>query len=196
MAIGWTGCGARSFPSLKPASSRSPAARPWTSSAGGLPWPPRPVTPRITSYFDTDSRLALVGDVAGVRVPPRTFVLPPTPPPDIDVEAWQASIDRVLAWHPDGLFLTHFGLVSTPVPHCTELMTRLRAYADLARACLAEEADEATQRARFTREMLLDMRRSLGEQDAARYSLAVPPDQCWQGLARYWKKRGSETGAG
>lgn len=140
------------------------------------------------SYLDRASRLAFVGDVAGVRIPGSAFVLPPTPPPDLDLDLWRTSIDRVRAWHADGLFLTHFGLVTTPEPHLHALLARLSAYADLAKACLVE-GDDATQRDCFVREMMLDLRRHMGESDAARYAVAVPPDQCWQGLARYWKKR-------
>ena len=40
---------------------------------------------------------------------PAPYVMPPTPPPDIDLEAWRVSADRILAWDPDTLFLTHFG---------------------------------------------------------------------------------------
>ena len=46
-------------------------------------------------YFDRSDGTAYVGDVAGVRIPPTDFVRAPTPPPDIDVEAWQRSIDLV-----------------------------------------------------------------------------------------------------
>ena len=51
-------------------------------------------------YFDRSDGTAYVGDVAGVRIPPSDFVRPPTPPPDIDVEAWQRSIDLVAARQP------------------------------------------------------------------------------------------------
>ena len=33
--------------------------------------------------------------MAGVRVPPDPFTLAPTPPPDIDVEAWERSLDMI-----------------------------------------------------------------------------------------------------
>ena len=141
------------------------------------------------SYFDRESGLAFVGDVAGVRVPPTSYVLPPTPPPDIDVAAWEASADRVLGWHPNGLFLTHFGLVSTPGPHFEELRRRLRELTEIARrAVTSGEAEDAQQR-RFIAEMTAEMTGEIGEEMVKRYTLAVPPDQCWQGLARYWKKR-------
>src|SRR5207253_7329932 len=73
------------------------------------------------SYFDTSSRVAFVGDTAGIRRPstvlraPRapvegrgagTYVMPPMPPPDIDLEAWRQSERTILAWDPDTLFLT------------------------------------------------------------------------------------------
>ena len=61
------------------------------------------------SYFDPSSRIAFVGDVAGIRRGERLCVMPPTPPPDIDLEAWSRSEDRILSWVPDTLFLTHFG---------------------------------------------------------------------------------------
>ena len=53
--------------------------------------------------------VAFVGDMAGVRVPPYDLTLAPTPPPDIDVEAWERSLDAIAAWEPETLALTHFG---------------------------------------------------------------------------------------
>src|SRR5262245_43565627 len=61
------------------------------------------------SYFDRSSGVAFVGDVAGIRRGDDPYILPPTPPPDIDLEAWRKSADLILSWDPDTLFLTHFG---------------------------------------------------------------------------------------
>ena len=141
------------------------------------------------AWFDRDSQIAFVGDVAGMRVPGQQFVMPPTPPPDIDLEAWETSVDRVLAWAPHSLFLTHFGLVSTPAPHLHELLARLRRYAEIARVSLADSDDPDAQRDRFMADVLQDLRTAVGEPAASRYMLAAPLEQCWQGLARYWKKR-------
>ena len=52
---------------------------------------------------------AFVGDVGGVRITPESMTIPPTPPPDIDVEAWHESIAVVRAWRPERLAMTHFG---------------------------------------------------------------------------------------
>jgi glyoxylase-like metal-dependent hydrolase (beta-lactamase superfamily II) len=141
------------------------------------------------SYFDRDSRIAFVGDVAGVALPGSSFVLPPTPPPDVDLDAWAVSVDRVLAWHPESLFLTHFGVRESPPVHFQVLLERLRAWADLARECLALDAPDRAPRDCFVQKASRELRRNLSEADAARYELAVPPWQCWLGLERYWVKK-------
>ena len=60
-------------------------------------------------YLDEDTGDAYVGDMAGVRLPPHEYTVAPTPPPDIDVDAWLDSIDLIEAWQPTALCLTHFG---------------------------------------------------------------------------------------
>ncbi len=63
------------------------------------------------SYLHVPTRTALVGDVAGVRITPSSYILAPTPPPDIDIEVWQSSIDRVREWRPEQLALHPFRLL-------------------------------------------------------------------------------------
>mgnify|MGYP003347814920 CR=1 FL=1 len=46
------------------------------------------------SFLDAETGTAFVGDVAGIRTG-GTYVRPPTPPPDIDVDAWFASVSRI-----------------------------------------------------------------------------------------------------
>ena len=51
------------------------------------------------SYFDESSGVAFVGDTAGVCID-GGYVLPPTPPPDIDLDAWRTSVGRIEMWSP------------------------------------------------------------------------------------------------
>ncbi|MEO7135764.1 MAG: MBL fold metallo-hydrolase, partial [Vicinamibacterales bacterium] len=51
------------------------------------------------SYLDEQTAVAYVGDTAGVRVS-GDYLIAPTPPPDIDIEAWQESITTIEAWQP------------------------------------------------------------------------------------------------
>lgn len=143
------------------------------------------------SYFDTVSRLAFVGDVGGCRTPGMSTVMPPTPPPDIDLEAWRESVTRLLAWQPEGLFLTHFGLHQAPAAHLATMLDRLERLADLARQLLHDASVQDDEReSRFRDDARRLLRRELSAEDLSRLELAVPLDMCWRGLARYWKKRG------
>jgi glyoxylase-like metal-dependent hydrolase (beta-lactamase superfamily II) len=141
------------------------------------------------AYFDEDSRIAFVGDVGGCRTAHMTTVMPPTPPPDIDLEAWRGSVDRILAWQPEALFLTHFGLHQPPAPHLASMLDRLDGVAAIARGLLHDPAltDEHRQ-ARFVEEARRYLRRELSDEDLRRLELAVPLDMCWTGLARYWAR--------
>ena len=148
------------------------------------------------SYFDPQSRFAFVGDVGGIRLGTAPFVMPPTPPPDIDIEMWVASVERVLAWHPSTLFLTHFAAVDHPVPHMKQVIERLHFLAKLSKDILGREGSDAEKSAMFVAELRRELRRELNEPDASRYELAVAADHCWMGLVRYWQKRSAAAKAG
>jgi hypothetical protein len=118
--------------------------------------------------------------------------MPPTPPPDIDLEAWRASEDRIRAWDPDTLFLTHFGPVRGARPHFQELTERLTAWSGIVRRLLADAAlTDDDRQSRFVEEVLLEIRRIVGEEEAAQYNRAGRLDYSWQGLARYWRRKAS-----
>jgi glyoxylase-like metal-dependent hydrolase (beta-lactamase superfamily II) len=141
------------------------------------------------SYLDEESGTAYVGDTSGVRVSAK-YVIAPTPPPDIDLEAWQRSLDTIDAWNADVLFLTHFG-PSGPAHEQLRLMrTRLDETAELAKESFGRAGSDDERRGWFVEELRRDARRSLAEADARAIETAIPFDQIWQGLARYWRKRG------
>ncbi|HEX2096658.1 MAG TPA: MBL fold metallo-hydrolase [Solirubrobacterales bacterium] len=138
-------------------------------------------------YLHEESGTAFVGDVAAVRVPHTNLVVPPTPPPDIDVETWLDSIGIVESWRPARLALTHFGAVDEPVEHLAEVKRRLREEAERAR-----ELSEAEYELRHRR---LVAERADSEQAAERLLQAVPPEYQWRGLDRYWRKRDGDQSA-
>ena len=141
------------------------------------------------SYFDRSSGVAYVGDTAGVRTPKADFVLPPTPPPDVDLEAWRASIERIGSWQADTLFLAHFGPVGPPAPHLERLEEQLRVTGDLVRRSLEQGGTDEQQFEWFAKAFRIHLRRHLPEDQSARYDRAAPLAYNWQGLARYWRKR-------
>jgi glyoxylase-like metal-dependent hydrolase (beta-lactamase superfamily II) len=84
------------------------------------------------TYFHDDSGWAFVGDMAGVVVPPDPFTLAPTPPPDIDVEAWERSLELIAGRDPQHLALTHFGQVDDPAAQLDRVRSSLHEQARLA----------------------------------------------------------------
>jgi glyoxylase-like metal-dependent hydrolase (beta-lactamase superfamily II) len=133
------------------------------------------------AYLHEQTGEAYVGDVAGVRIPPLEFTFAPTPPPDIDVEAWERSLDTVAAWQPTRLCLTHFGRADDPIEQLERLRERLRWSAALARP---------GDRDRFLEEVAAETERAVDDDVVLRLRQAAPPEQQWLGLERYWRKLG------
>jgi glyoxylase-like metal-dependent hydrolase (beta-lactamase superfamily II) len=140
------------------------------------------------SYLDEHSGMAYVGDTAGVRVS-GDYLIAPTPPPDIDIEAWQQSLDTIDAWQPVSLFLTHFGPVSPARAHLARFRTTVASAAATARQMLDAGGTDQELAQRFAERMRQDVRKALPEHEARAAELAAPFDQLWQGLARYWQKK-------
>lgn len=141
------------------------------------------------SYFHPASRVAFVGDTAGICRPKGKVVLPATPPPDIDLEAWRESTDRILAWHPDQIFLTHFGPQPAPRVHFNDLWTRMEEWSRRVRALRGAAATDEERARRFMDDVLDELTRAMGREEAQAYVKAGRFDFSWSGLARYWRKR-------
>lgn len=96
------------------------------------------------AFHDVGDGSIFAGDVAGVRLQGCTYVRPPTPPPDLDLDLWNASLDRLAALAPAALYLTHFGRFEGSAAHIDELRTRLHGWDDLVLAGMRAGQDRAT----------------------------------------------------
>lgn len=141
------------------------------------------------SYCATDAGIAFVGDTAGVQVVPGGFVLPPTPPPDIDISRWMASLDAIESWHPQTLFLTHFGPSQQVGAHLAELREHLRLVEDLADTALARDDSDDEREASFIGEVRRQIGRRMNEADVRAYEVAGRFDLNWRGLVRHARTR-------
>jgi glyoxylase-like metal-dependent hydrolase (beta-lactamase superfamily II) len=142
------------------------------------------------SYFDPSSRIAFVGDTAGIRRGSGQYVMPASPPPDVDLERWRDSEAQILEWDPDTLFLTHFGPFNGARLHFQELMDRLVQWSQVARRLVSDSTlSEDEREQRFVAEAVQDLRRVVGVAEAEQYSRAGSIAYSWQGLARYWRKK-------
>jgi glyoxylase-like metal-dependent hydrolase (beta-lactamase superfamily II) len=126
-------------------------------------------------YFDGSTLYA--GDAAGVRIQPARSVLPPTPPPDVDVEAWYRTLEAIERRAPERLALTHFGLADDVGRHLAELRARLDTW--------ATRVEQGASEAEFVAEAKAD----LPPEEADAYDRAMPFWQSFAGLKRYWETR-------
>lgn len=137
--------------------------------------------------------MVFAGDIAGVRIAPGP-VLPPTPPPDIHLESWYASLDRLLSLRPEALYLTHFGVYRDVEAHLLALRQALEDWAGWTLSRLREGLSQEEMTRRFEvywREGL--KRAGVDEAGMRLYELADPPYMNLQGLVRYWQKHHPEA---
>jgi glyoxylase-like metal-dependent hydrolase (beta-lactamase superfamily II) len=130
-------------------------------------------------YLDRDGTL-YAGDAAGVRIAPGRFVLPPTPPPEFDLEAWQATLEELEERAPEQMALIHWGVFGDVQRHLADLRLELYEWTDFIRG--GAGVDE------FSEYVKLELR-DAGE-DTGHYDLAMPLWQSYQGLKR-WADRSS-----
>jgi len=118
----------------------------------------------------------LAGDAAGVRMPGAAYVLPVSPPPDIDVEAWHATVASIRERQPDRLALIHFGVHEDVATHLDRLEAELDHWAERVGSGMEQE------------EFIAAARADAGA-DADRYDRVAPLWQSWQGMRRWDKRR-------
>jgi glyoxylase-like metal-dependent hydrolase (beta-lactamase superfamily II) len=142
------------------------------------------------AFHDAERRTVFTGDVGGVRLEHTSYVRPPTPPPDIDVEAWHASVDRLRTLAPRALDLTHFGRFGDPQPHLDQLMRRLDAWTAWISAAARNGEPREEMIAGLKRESDADILEQTGDPTLAQgYELATPTGMTVDGLVRYLRKR-------
>ena len=126
-------------------------------------------------YFDGETLYA--GDAAGVRIQPHRSVLPPTPPPETDVEGWYRTLEQIERCEPARLALVHFGVAEDVSRHLAELRERLDTW--------ARRVESGASEAEFVAAAHGD----LAPEEADDYELAMPFWQSYAGLRRYWDTR-------
>jgi glyoxylase-like metal-dependent hydrolase (beta-lactamase superfamily II) len=132
-------------------------------------------------YVDADGTL-YAGDATGVRIHPSGQIWPVAPPPDIDVDAWERTLDEIEGRSPERLALIHFGVFEDVEYHLPQLRQELRSWANwVADGATEDEFVEAARRD------LLDT----SDWDAPYYERAAPLWQSYAGLKRWRDKRSS-----
>ena len=126
------------------------------------------------SYLDAAGTL-YAGDAAGVRILPERTVLPPTPPPEFDLDVWLEAIDEIERRQPERLGLIHFGVIPEPTAHLDELRRRLVEWVRLVQTGVTQEQFSESVRSEVT----------ATADDVELYERAMPFWQSYAGLERY-----------
>lgn len=138
--------------------------------------------------------VVFTGDVGGCRIP-NGPVVPPCPPPDINIEAWMNSIRVLRALNPKRLYLTHFGAEDEPTQHLDNLEFILNDWAQWMKPHweTGSDAQDITPKfLAYTNEQL-KVAGVTDEIELKKYEAANPPYMSVAGLMRYWQKK-SEGG--
>ncbi|MFB9994206.1 MBL fold metallo-hydrolase [Deinococcus oregonensis] len=133
-----------------------------------------------------------VGDVGGIRLDQRQTPRAPTPPPDIDLDAWRASIALLRGIDARTLHLAHFGPYAQAEAHWDALLANLDTDAQRIHAGLVAGQEPGALSSAFTAALLAE----LGEESPdlpGRYEFACPPWMSVQGLVRYWQRQAART---
>ncbi|HEX5029147.1 MAG TPA: MBL fold metallo-hydrolase [Gaiellaceae bacterium] len=131
------------------------------------------------SFLDRDGTL-YAGDAAGVRLTGGEFVMPPCPPPEFDLEAWEESIRAIEQRAPARLALIHFGLFDDVQEHIASLRATLQRWAGRVEDGMDEQS--------FIAAAAFDVSQTDPEL-VDEYQRAGPYWHHFQGIERYWRKR-------
>jgi glyoxylase-like metal-dependent hydrolase (beta-lactamase superfamily II) len=145
------------------------------------------------SYFDDAEGVAFVGDTGGVRIEGNSFVMPATPPPDIDLEIWDKSFAAILERKPARLFLTHYGFSDNPSEHILLFRERLHHWAAVAGQVLRKAASDSEAMDAFMSATYKEISEHLPADEAEHYAFSAGLNLSFLGLARYLRKRATAT---
>lgn len=144
-------------------------------------------------FFDVHSGELFAGDTAGVRLPDVDYVRPPTPPPDLDLEAWSDSIRLIKRLRPDILYIGHFGAIGNVPQHLGRLEEKLYSWGDFVLKAMREGKHEAEIIRMLIEHMDSELSKVANDPHALeRYEIATNYAMTVQGYMRYWRKKHPE----
>jgi glyoxylase-like metal-dependent hydrolase (beta-lactamase superfamily II) len=129
------------------------------------------------------------GDAAAIKLPGSPVIRPATPPPEVNLELWEASLDAMLALRPARLLLTHFGQVNEPQTHLALVKERNRSWAEAILAGLQTGEDDMALIRRITALGEAELRAAGASAEMiALHSETSSYPMTVTGLKRYWLK--------
>lgn len=146
------------------------------------------------SYFENLDGVAFVGDTTGIRIEGHSYVMPATPPPDIDLQLWDKSFQIILQRKPKRLFLTHFGFSENPEGHVAQFRERLHRWMDATEKILRNAKSDADAMESFMSTMRAEISEHLPSKEVEQYVQTAGLNLSFLGLARHARKRAQAKG--
>ncbi len=144
-------------------------------------------------FFDVHTGELFAGDTAGVRLQGINYVRPPAPPPDLDLEAWFASIDKIKQLRPDVLYLTHSGPADNPTQVLEHLREKLISWGDIVLNAMREgKSEEEIIRLLAAKTEPEVLRITGNSSNLKRLGMTASYSMTAQGYMRYWRKKHPE----
>lgn len=142
------------------------------------------------AYADDATGIIFTGDALGVSPRGIDAFRPATPPPEFNLEASLASIERIRRAGPRALWLTHYGPVDGPVDRaCDEAAEVLNRWASWVKRGRAEASDVDTVTAMVEQHARRELEDRLGENDATRMEMTTSYRMNVSGYMRYFDKK-------
>ena len=141
------------------------------------------------SYFESIDEVAFVGDTTGIRMEGHSFVMPATPPPDIDLEIWDSSFKAILERKPKRLFLTHFGFSENPPAHIAQFRERLHHWMAITEKILQSATSDTAAMESFISAARTEIAQHLPSEEVEQYIRTAGLNLSFLGLVRHARKR-------
>lgn len=140
-----------------------------------------------------DGEALFTGDAAGIRLVGSAVIRPALPPPEVDLESWQASVERMLEVRPRRLLLTHFGEVEDAEGHLRAVPERNRHWAQVILAGMRRGEDDETLVQRIAAVGRAELEADGASPEVvARHEATSNYRMTVMGLTRYWRKHHPE----
>ncbi len=141
------------------------------------------------TFWDAQDGVAFVGDVGGITVEGDTFIMPATPPPDIDIELWNNSLDAIAALRPAKLFLTHFGYAHDPQAHIVRYRKKLADWSAMVKTLFESGKTEEAAAQEFVDAVVGETKHAVAASEADHYIFNGGLYLSWLGLLRHTKRQ-------